>query len=101
MPSSPIRDLARRVARAASSVRVPRSPTTSLHQGILTAVDIGTNTVEFEHNGTGAAIPGVRYLQAYTVDSPPRPGDVVWMQLHGTDPMILGRHVVPNSTVSF
>jgi hypothetical protein len=96
-----IRDLARRISRTDSSVRVPRSPSTSLHQGVLTAVDVGTNTVEFEHNGTGTSIPGVRYLVAYTADNPPKPGDVVWMQLHGTDPMILGRHVVPNSTVSF
>lgn len=96
-----IRDLARRISRNDSSVRVTKEPRTSFHQGTLSAVDIGTNTVQFQHNGSNTEIPGVRYLVAYTADNPPRPGDKVWMQLHGTDPMILGRHVVPNSTVSF
>lgn len=97
---SVIRDLARRIVRNDSSVRVPRNPKQSFHQGVLTGVDVGTNTVKFQHNGTGAVIP-VRYLQAYTPDNPPKEGDVVWMQLHGTDPLVMGRHVVPAGPVSF
>lgn len=96
-----IQDLARRITRPNSSVRVPRNPKQSFHQGTLTGVDTGTNTVQFQHNGTGATIPVVRYLQAYTPNNPPKEGDVVWMQLHGTDPLILGRHVVPAGPVSF
>lgn len=96
-----IRNVAQRISRNDSGTRVPKNPTQSLHQGTLTAVDIGTNTVHFEHNASGVVIPGVRYLVAYTADSPPAVDDVVWMQKHGTDQIILGRHLVPDSTVKF
>jgi hypothetical protein len=95
------RNVARRIARLDSGVRIPKNPTQSLHQGTLTAVDIGTNTVHFEHNASGVVIPGVRYLVAYTPDHPPSVDDVVWLQKHGTDQVVLGRHVVPDSTVTF
>ena len=94
-----IDDLARQLARGDSSVRVPRSPQVTWHQGTLTAVDASTNTAHYQHNGSGLIIPGVRYLQSYTPDNPPSVGDIVWMQLHGTDPLIVGRHVVPNNLV--
>lgn len=92
-------DLARQLARSDSSVRVPRSPSISWHQGTLTAIDPSTNTADYQHNGSGIIIPGVRYLQSYTPNNPPSIGDIVWMQQHGSDVLIIGRHVVPNSLV--
>lgn len=99
MPNFDVRDFGRYLSRPDSSVRVPRSPQLSWHQGTLTAIDPNTNTADYQHNGSGLVIPGVRYLHAYTPDNPPAVGDVVWMQLHGTDPLIIGRHVVPNNLV--
>ena len=92
-------DLARQIARGDSSVRVPADPELSWHQGTLTAVDTLTNTAHFQHNGSGLIIPGVRYMVAYTAANPPTAGDIVWMQLRGTDPMIMGKHVAPINSV--
>lgn len=93
--------LARRVSRTDSSPAwVPRTPHLTLHQGTLSTVDVGTNTAHFAFNDpSGLVVPGVRYLQAYSPTNPPQAGDIVWAQHYGTDMLILGQHIVPNSTV--
>jgi hypothetical protein len=92
--------LARRMSRNDSSVRIPRTPQISLHQGELAAVDNNTNTVHFTHNGTGVVIPGVPVMLSYTADHTPTAGDIAVLQMHGTDPVIIGHLVVPTNVVS-
>lgn len=99
--SNSIDRLARHVKRTDQPAWLPRTPRVSLHQGVLADVDLGRNTVQFAFNDpSGLILPGVRYLQAYSDTNQPRAGDVVWAQHFGTDLMILGRHVVPTSTVT-
>jgi len=102
-----IHDAIARLARAVASndtstARTQRAPQLTVHMGTIAAVDTGTNTAHFTFNdptGTVSPVPGVRYLQAYTPDNPPQAGDIVWAHHYGTDLMIIGRHVVPTSTV--
>lgn len=92
--------LARHVKRADQPAWLPRAPQVTLHQGVLSAVDLGRNTVQFQFNDpSGLVLPGVRYLQAYSPSNPPQAGDVVWAHHFGTDFLVLGQHVVPTSTV--
>lgn len=94
--------LARHVRRSDSPAWLPRAPQVTLHQGVLDDVDPGRNVVNFAFNDpSGLILPGVRYLQAYSATNLPQAGDVVWAQHFGTDLMILGRHVVPDATVTF
>lgn len=93
--------LARHVRRPDTPSRVPRAPRVTLHQGVLAGVDVGRGVVNFAFNDpSGLILPGVRYLQAYSADRPPEAGDVVWAQHFGTDLVILGRHVVPDSVIT-
>lgn len=92
---SAIDDVARRISRNTSSVRVPRAPQTSWHLGTVSSVDNNTNTAVFVH-ATGVPIAGVPVLLPYT----PTAGDVVLLQMHGTSPIIVGRNFVPTNTVS-
>lgn len=98
--SSVFRDIARRISRNDSSVRVPKAPQISLHQGKLAAVDNNTNTVHFTHNGTGVVIPGVPVMMSYTTTRTPAVNDVAVLQMHGTDPVIVGYLVVPTNVVT-
>lgn len=92
--------LARQVKRSDESLWVPRASTPTLHLGVLTGVDHGRNTVSFLANDPSLKeLPGVRYLQAYSPLNPPSEGDVVRALHFGTALIVLGRHVVPDSTV--
>lgn len=92
--------LARHVSRGDTPAWMPRAPRVTLHKGLLADVDLGRSTVQFAFNDpSGLVLPGVRFLQAYSDTNPPRTGDVVWAQHFGTDLMVIGRHVVPTSTV--
>jgi hypothetical protein len=80
-------------------IRVPRPPQLSLHMGTIAAVDLGNNTVHWAFNGSDVVQGGIRFLQAYSDANPPQVGDVAWAQHNGTDLLVLGRHIIPNSTV--
>lgn len=92
--------LARTLSRPINApARVPRAPQLSLHQGLIASVDVGTNTVHWQFNGSDVVAEGVRYLHAYSPLNPPQVGDVAWAQLNGTSLLVLGRHVIPDSTI--
>lgn len=40
-----------------------------------------------------------RFIAAYTPGNPPAGGDVVWAHHNGTDLRIIGRRIIPTSTV--
>ena len=90
--------LARTVIRPGSSSWAPRPVALSLHQGAIAAVDYGTNTLQWLFNGDAVPTSGIRYLQAYSAENPPMPGDVAWAHYNGTNLLVLGRHVVPEDS---
>jgi hypothetical protein len=93
--------LARSVKRGDSPAWVPRPPQVSMYQGFVTRVDTFNGIVDFQMNDpSGLVLPGVRYLQPYLPTRLPNIGDVVWAQHFGTDVIILGQHIVPNSIVT-
>lgn len=98
--------LARVARRGDEPASNPRPPQMSLHKGWVRGVDIGRNVAGFEFNEpedlhpSGLVVPGVGFMQAYTADNPPQDGEVAWLQQWGNTVMLLGRHVVPDSTVT-
>ena len=95
-----IDQFARAAKRGDQPAWIPRSPQVSMYQGFVTRVDNFNGIVDFEMNDpSGLVLPGVRFLQPYTATRTPGVGDVVWAQHFGTDIVILGQHVVPNSIV--
>gem|GEM_PF-4578550 len=63
-------------------------------------MDNNTNTVTFTHNGTGVPIPGVPVMMSYTPGNTPSVDDIAVLQMHGTDPVIVGYLVVPTNVVT-
>lgn len=88
--------LAQSLARQdGSPIRVPQTAQLNLHQGLIAAVDTGTNTVHWQHNGSGAITEGVPYIQAYSELRPPNAGDVAWAVQNGPGTFLaLGRHAL-------
>ena len=95
-----IDQLARAAKRGDQPAWTPRAQQVSMYQGFVTRVDTFNGIVDFQINDpSGLVLPSVRYLQSYSADNPPGVGHVVWAQHFGTDIVILGQHVVPNSIV--
>lgn len=101
MLSDQARDrLARAVRGRGDSPWTPRQPQLSMHQGVLSNVDLGRGVVDFEFpDPSGLVVPQVRYLQSYSDTNPPTAGDVVWAGHFGSDLVILGRHYIPTGTI--
>lgn len=97
-----INRLARQMARSDSlPAWMPRAPQLSVHMGTLAAIDNTTNTAHFQFNDpSGLVLPGVRVLHTYSAANPPSVGDVVCAHHNGADFTIVGRYVVPTSTVT-
>lgn len=92
--------LARNIKRTTSAAWTPRPQQMTMHQGVVNAVDVFSGVADFQTNDpSGAVVPAVRFLQAYSADNPPSVGDVVWAQHFGTDLLIIGQHVVPPNIV--
>jgi hypothetical protein len=92
--------LARKVTSpGSSSIRTTRTPKMSLHQVTIAAADTATNTVHVQFNGSTDVTEGIRVIQPYTDSNPAQAGDIAWGIHHGTDFVVFGRHVIPNSTV--
>jgi hypothetical protein len=101
MPSVNTR-LARQIKRMESdeSVWVPRAPTPTLHLGWLDEVDPYRNVAVLRTNDPSLqTLPTVPWVQAYTATNLPTAGDLVQALRFGTSVRILGRLVVPDSTV--
>jgi hypothetical protein len=95
-----LRAFARKVARPGNApAQLTRAPKMSMHQVTVGTVDTGTGTVQVQFNGAADTTGGVRYIQAYTATNPPQAGDIAWGHHNGTDFTVVGRHIVPNSTV--
>jgi hypothetical protein len=90
-----------RAARGRGDVSwTPRQPQLSMHQGTLSAVDLGRGVVDFAFpDPNGLIVPSVRFLQPYTDTNPPVAGDVVWAGHFGSDLVIFGRHHIPTGTI--
>lgn len=92
---------ARQLARPDnSSMHAPRTAQLSLHMGTIADVDLTTGTVRWSFNGSDTVADGVRFIQAYSDANPPQAGDIAWSHYNGTSLLVLGRHSVPNSTVT-
>lgn len=88
--------LSRAIKSSGNPAWLPRVPQVTYHQGTLTGVDLGSGVADFQFaDPSGIIVPGVRILQAYTSTNLPDVGHTVWMQMYGTDPMIMGQHVFP------
>jgi hypothetical protein len=86
--------LARAVKSSGNPAWLPRVPQTSFHQGTVTGVDLGNGVLDFQFaDPSGIVVPGVRFLQSYSPTYAPQEGHIVWMQMYGTDPMVIGQHV--------
>lgn len=97
---SNISRFARNAKGRGDSPWTPRQPQLSMHQGTLSAVDLGRGVVDFAFpDPSGILVPQVRYLTAYSDLNPPVEGDVVWAGHFGTDLVIFGRHHVPTGTI--
>jgi hypothetical protein len=91
---------ARKVARPGNTpAQLTRAPKMSMHQVTIGTVDTGNGTVHVQFNGADDITEGVRYIQGYTDTNPPADGHIAWGFHNGTDFTVLGRHVIPNSTV--
>lgn len=100
MASGPALDRLARAVKGNNPAWLPRAPQLTLHQGTVTGVDLGNGVVNFQFaDPSGLIVPGVRFLQSYTATSVPEVGHVVWMSMYGTDPMVLGQHILPTNFV--
>lgn len=99
--SAQLASFARKVVNpGTASIRTTRTPKMSLHQVTIAATDPATNTVHVTFNGTSDVTEGIRVIQPYTDSNPAQAGDIAWGIHHGTDFVVFGRHVIPNSTVT-
>ena len=95
-----INRLARDVRGRGTSSWTPRQPQLSMHQGVLSNVDIGRGVVDFGFPDPGGlVVPQVRFLTAYSDLNPPVAGDVVWAGHFGSDLVVFGRHHIPTGTI--
>lgn len=76
---------------------LPRTPQMTMHQGVLTDVDIANGHVDFQFPDQGIVVPSVRMWQAYSADHVPQVGHVAWGIHYGTDFVVMGQHVPPIS----
>lgn len=103
----------RNVLRAAKNIRNPDEPNTSgiprqqtvptIHLAAVTKVDTGRNVLGLQFNDPDQTTvdTGVPWVQSYTASDPPTVGDVVRFLYAGNQPMVLGRQVAPDDTVTF
>lgn len=88
--------LGRAIKSSGNPAWLPRVPQISWHQGTIMGVDHGNGVADFQFaDPSGLVVPAVRYLQAYTPTNLPQVEHTVWLQMYGTDPMIMGQHVFP------
>jgi hypothetical protein len=98
--SNLISQLVQQIARPDESVWVPRAQEPTIHMGVLTGVDLGRSTVSLQTNVPAMTqLSPVGWVESYSPVNQPATGDVVRMLHFGTSVLVLGRHVVPNSTV--
>lgn len=90
--------LGRAIKSSGNPAWLPRTPQITMHQGTLSGVDLGNGVADFQFaDPSGIIVPGVRFLQAYSATNLPAEGHTVWLQMYGTDPMIVGQHIVPTN----
>lgn len=100
MSIASLSQLAQQIRRVDESVWAPRAALPTLHMGVLTGVDYGRNTASLLTNDPSLnVLHGVGVLQAYSETNLPQTGDLVRALHFGTALMILGRQLVPDSTV--
>jgi hypothetical protein len=103
----------RNVLRAAKNIRNPNEPNISgvprqqvvptIHMGEVTQVDVGRNVLGLKFNDPSDVElnTGVPWIRPFAQDDPPAIGDVVRYMMIGSQPMVLGRQVASDDTVSF
>ena len=98
--SNALSQLVQQIARADESMWVPRAQEPTIHMGVLGGVDLGRRTAALLTNVPSMKeLPTVRWMESYTALNQPTAGDVVRFLHVGTSVHILGRLVVPDSTV--
>jgi hypothetical protein len=92
---STIDELARRLARRDTQVRVPRQFPVFSRQAVITSVDHGGFNCNILLAGSLVEIPTVSYIQAYSPAHLPQVDHTCIVHVNGHDIQVMGQHISP------
>lgn len=92
---SSIDELARRLARRDTQVRVPVQRRILERHAVITAVDHSAGHCGLQMAGSLVELSSIPYVQAYNPSHLPRVGHTVVVHCSGPNVRIIGQHVSP------